>query len=172
MAQQLKAHEGLLPPKGFFMRKFFASLLAAGLFASPAQAGDWRNQTIGIEPGVFVGAKLRLSLGGESAGKPRAQLALAPSQGRISGQGMINSSIGEGLALDFTSGSRPTVTLAGVRADQALGLKSGPAATDGTRLGLSDGAKVALGIGAALLIGAGVFYALATDCADHEDECP
>ena len=154
------------------MRKIVASLIGAGLLAAPAQAAEWRDQAAGIQPGVFVGAKLRMSLGGRTASKPRAAFAIAPAQGRISSDGIVNTNIGEGIALNLTAGSKPTLTLAGIRADRALGLKSGPASAYGGKLGMSDGAKIALGVGAALLIGAGVFYAVVTDCADHEDECP
>jgi len=156
------------------MRKILASFVGAGLLVSPVQAADWRDQPSTIQPGVFAGAKLRISMRGKSAGKPRAALGIAPAQSRISGDAMVNTSIGEGLALNFTSGKKPTVTLAGVRADRALGLTSGPGSSAGTRLGMSDGGKVALGVGAALLIGAGIFYAVAVSCdeSDSSDDCP
>jgi hypothetical protein len=147
------------------------ALLGGSLVVAPVQAHDWRNQTEAVQPGVFVGAKFRLSMGGKTAAKPRAALAIAPSQSRVAGDGMVTTRIGEGIALNFGAGQKPALTLAGVRADRALGLTSGSSSPDGTRLGMSDGAKVAIGVGAALLVGAGVFLAVATSCADHEDEC-
>jgi hypothetical protein len=51
-------------------------------------------------------------------------------------------------------------------------LDKGSRTGDDGKLGLSTGAAVAIGIGAAVLVGAGVFYAVATHCGDHEDECP
>ncbi|HXG82292.1 MAG TPA: hypothetical protein VNJ05_10880, partial [Sphingomicrobium sp.] len=77
----------------------------------------------------------------------------------------------EGLAINLTPGAKPTLTLAGVRADR-LSLTSSSTGSTGEKLGMSEGAKIALGIGAAVLVGSGVLYAVATHCGDHEDECP
>lgn len=152
--------------KGVCMKNVVMVMAAAGLVTAPVQAADWND----ARPGTFVGA--RLTIGGKTGGRPSAALTIAPTQNRFSSDGMASMKIGEGIALNFTSASKPTLTLAGIRADRVLGLKSGPATDSGKKLGMSDGAKVALGVGAALLIGAGVFYAVATNCADHEDECP
>ena len=140
------------------MRKILATLIVAAVVATPAYAGDWRDHPASVQPGVFVGAKLRLSLGGKGDSRPTAALALAPTQSRISGEGMVKTNIGEGLALNFGAVRQPTLTLAGVRADRALGLTSGTTPPDETKLGMSDGAKIAVGVVAAVVAGAGVLY--------------
>ena len=155
------------------MRKILASLAIAGILATPVQARDWRDQAVGVQPGVFVGAKLRLSMGGREAARPVAGLAIAPTQSRIAGDGMFTTRIGEGVALNLTPASKPMLTLAGVRADRALGLTSGPAGPDGTRLGMSDRAKIGIAVVAALAVAAGVFL-IVTHCDESEssDDCP
>lgn len=153
------------------MRRILASIILASLIASPAQAADWRDQTVDVRPGAFVGARVQLPLGGNKAVKPRAALTVAPTQHRVSANGATRTGIGEGLSLNFAPGSKPSLTLAGMRADQALGLTSGPATDYGRKLGLSDTATIALGAVAVLIVAGGVFYAVATDCDAHDDEC-
>ena len=92
-------------------------LIASALFTSPVQAADWND----VRPGTFVGA--RLTIGGHTGGRPSAALTLAPTQNRISDGGMTSMKIGEGIALNLRAGAKPTLTLAGVRADTALGCR-------------------------------------------------
>ena len=94
---------------GDFMRKFFVTLLGASLLSAPAYAREWRDQSVGIKPGVFVGAKLRLSLGKSAAARPRAGFAIAPTRSRISGEGMLSTNIGEGTGLNLGFGAKPTL---------------------------------------------------------------
>lgn len=152
------------------MRKVFVTLLGANLLSAPAYAREWRDQSVGIKPGVFLGAKLRLSLGESAVARPRAGFAIAPTRSRVSGDGMLSTNIGEGIGLNLGFGAKSTLTLAGFRADQALGLTSGPAATYGPKLGLSDGAKIAIGVTAALLAGAGVLYVVKSNECDECDD--
>lgn len=149
------------------MKRATIVIVAAALLATPVQAADWND----VRPGTFVGA--RLTIGGHAGRRPSAALTIAPTQNRIAGNGMTSMRIGEGIALNFGVGRKPTLTLAGVRADQALGLTSGPTTTSRTKLGMSDGAKVAVGVGAALAVAAGVFL-IATHCDESEssDDCP
>jgi hypothetical protein len=152
------------------MRKILASLLSASLLATPVQARAWQDQAAGVRPGAFVGAEIRLTLGGTEAARPVAALAMAPTQSRISGDGIVRTRIGEGIALDLTSHAKPTLTLAGIRADQALGLTSRPTTAHGRKLGLSDGAKVAIGVVAALAVGVGVLYVVKSNECDECDD--
>ena len=119
-----------------------------------------------MKPAFFVGAKLRLSMGGKYASKPSAALAIAPAQSRISGNGMVSTRIGEGIALNFTSRAKPTLTLAGARADTALGLRRDGKRVSDERLGLSTGGWIAIGVGSAALIFGGLYLA-----ADHIADC-
>jgi hypothetical protein len=142
------------------------------LVSAPATAAPFDDGTAGVRLGSFAGAVIRIPLDGSRTRKPRASLALAPTQTRIAANGATSTRIGEGFALNLSPRSKPTVSVAGVRVDRALGLNKGSKAGDDGTPGISTGAAVAIGIGAAVLIGAGVFYAVATHCGDHEDECP
>lgn len=151
------------------MRKFLAGIVSTALLAGPAQAADWRNSTTEMRPGTFVG--FRLTIGGKTGGKPSAALTIAPTQNRISHDGMSSMRIGEGIALNLSSGTRPTLTLAGVRADHVLGLQRQGGTDAESKLGVSKTGWAALGIATALVAGAAVFYVVVTDCDEHDDEC-
>lgn len=153
------------------MRKAVAFLMVASL-AAPSPAREWRDQPIDVRPGAFVGVQLSLSArAGQSPTRPRAALAIAPTQSRISGTGMVRTGIGQGIALNLTPNARPSLTLAGVRADTALGLKSQGRSEADRKLGLSTGATIAIGVGAALLVGGAIFLSAVNNCEDHDDEC-
>jgi hypothetical protein len=123
----------------------------ATLLASPAYAANWQEQAAYVRPGAFVGAQFKVPLGDRSGAKPRAELAFAPTQSRISGGGMVRTRIGEGLALSLAPRSKPSVTLAGSRADLALGLTPRGQTKADHKLGLSTGGVVAIGVGVAVL---------------------
>ena len=149
------------------MKKAAVFLVSVGLLTTPAQAVDWGN----VKPGAFIGA--RLTVGGKTGARPRAALTIAPTQNRISESGVASMRTGEGIALNLTPGTKPTLTLAGVRADRALGLTRGQQTSSDSKLELSTGGKIAIGVGGALLAGAAIF-AIATHCSDednHEGLC-
>ena len=138
-------------------------MIATGLVTAPVQAAEWND----VRPGAFVGA--RLTIGGKNGRKPTAALAIAPTQHRMSSGGMTSMRIGEGIAFNLTAGARPTLTLAGVRADQALALTSVPATDHRTKSGMSDGAKVAIGVGvAAALVVGGAYLYLSNRCTEGD----
>lgn len=142
------------------MKKAVTVLLASALFTTPLHATEWDE----VKPGTFVG--FRLTVGGNSGGRPTAALTIAPTQNRISydGRSML---IGEGIALKFGPDKKPSLTFAGVRADQALGLAPSSTETAGPELGMSDGAKVAVGVGVALvLVAGGTFAYLSSRCTE------
>lgn len=142
------------------MKKIAIVMIAAGLLTAPVQAADWSE----VRPGTFVGA--RLTFGGTTGGRPSAALTLAPTQNRNSYDGMTSMRIGEGIALNLTPGAKPTLTLAGVRADTALGLRrNGDIDTD-KKLGMSSGGWVAIVLGSAAVIAGGLYLA-----ADHIADC-
>ena len=136
------------------------AMIAAGLSSTPAQAADWGS----VEFGTFVGA--RLTIGGGSGGRPSAALAIAPTQNRISNSGISSTRIGEGVALNLTPGAKPTLTLAGVRADAALGLRRAEAVNEDKKMGVSTGGWIAIGVGSAALIFGGLYLV-----ADHIADC-
>lgn len=147
------------------MKKCVMATAVAGLFVTPAQAAEWND----VRPGTFIGA--RLTIGGHTGGRPRAALTIAPTQSRTSHDGFTSMKIGEGIALNLSPGAKPTLTLAGIRADTALRLHRNGDVDSDRKLGMSTGGWVAVGVGVALVAGALVFYSAATSCADHEDEC-
>jgi hypothetical protein len=133
-------------------------MIAASLIAAPASAASWQDQSAAVHPGAFVGGQLKLSLGGGFAPKPRAELAVAPTQSRISEMGFVRTRIGDGFGLSLPH-SKPSLTMAGIRADTALKLKSGGKAEDGQKLRLGPAGAIAIGVGAAVvgLLASGVF---------------
>lgn len=142
------------------MKKAGIAMIAAGLITTPVQAADWSD----VRPGTFVGARLVIS--GKTGGRPSAALTIAPAQHRITHGGMSSMRIGEGLALNLTPGAKPSLTLAGVRADTALGLQRDGHPESNKKLGISTGGWVAVGIGTAALIVGGLYLA-----ADHIADC-
>lgn len=147
------------------LRRIIAGLAASGLLAAPAHAGFAEYKVTETQAGLFVGAQFKLSLGGRAAAKPRAVLALSPTTSRVSSRGLVRTDIGEGIAVDFTSNSKPTLTLAGIRADRALGLAGSRRPDDNNKMGLSTGAWVGIGVLAAI----GVTTLLFVDyCHDKE----
>lgn len=131
------------------MRKFALPLLIAGVLTlpSPANAATYENSD--VRQGAFVGARIQLAFGGKSSGKARAALAIAPTSNRISDGHIVQTRIGDGIALNF--GSKPNVTLAGIPADKALGLAPAKGPQSDQKLGLSTGGWIAVGVGAVAL---------------------
>jgi hypothetical protein len=150
------------------MRNILVTLIIATLLAGPAEAANWQDQTIDTRSGAFLGARLKLPLGHSAAVKPRAELAFAPTQSRISSGGLVRTRIGEGLAFGFTPKAKPTLTLAGVRADTALGLTREGKSKVEQRLGVSTGGWVAIGLGA-VLVGVGAYYVYWHEATKNED---
>ncbi len=149
------------------MRKALTAIILASLLAAPAEAASWQDQAIDSRPGAFLGARLKLPLGHQAEAKPRAELAFAPTQSRISSGGLVRTRIGEGLAFGITPKAKPTLTLAGMRADTALGLTRRSRSNAEQKLGVSTGGWVAIGVGAAVVI-AGVAYLA---WAEHVRDC-
>lgn len=144
------------------MKKAAIVVIATGLVTAPVQAADWSD----VRPGTFVGA--RLTIGGKT-GRPSAALTVAPTQNRISPSGMSSMTIGDGIALNLTPGARPTLTLAGVRADQALGLSPSTDANAKRKLGISTGGWVAIGVGVVAVAGGAYFLHLVHEAEENSD---
>ena len=136
------------------MRKFHLPLLIVTIMTLPAPAIGATYDDANVRPGTFAGVRLQITLGGKTSRKARAALAIAPTSSRISDGAIVQTRIGEGIALNL--GSRPTVTLAGVRADRALGLVSALGSESDQKLGLSKGGWIAVGVGAVVL-GAAIY---------------
>ena len=145
------------------MQKFVIAVLIAGLTAAPVQAADWSE----ARPGAFVGA--RLTIGGKTGRRPVAALTVAPTRSRISHNGMSSLKIGEGIALNLAPGTRPTLTLAGVRADTALGLRRSGHIESDKKLGISTGGWVAIGLGVVAVAG-GAFVLHVLEEADENSD--
>jgi hypothetical protein len=144
-----------------------ASLLSISVEAQAAQFEYAESRT-----GAFVGARFQIPLGGKAISKPRASLAIAPAFRRTSSNGEVRSAIGEGAAFNF--GSRPSLTLMGVRADRLLEFHSSGDLDTDQKQGISQGGWIAIGVGA-VLVGAAIYaytvYDEATSCEEHADEC-
>lgn len=156
----------------------FAALLAIPSFALPlhAQTADPPLPMTGAGPvstGGFVGARLRLSLGGNSAEDRtiRAGLMVAPM---LHGSGADLRSptwrIGDGLEFGFRDDDpTPQLSLAGLRLTPSRHAPEGPMPARG-RNNLSDGGTVALAlVGLAVAAGAGLLIAI--DSAGDPDSC-
>jgi len=135
------------------MRKIVISIVSASVVAAPLQAAAWQDQGSEARRGAFIGAQFRISFGGRDRPQPHAQLAIAPTQTRISGSGLVRTRIGEGLALRFSPGDKPTLNLAG----------------SGRKLGISNGGWIAIGLGVAALAG-GVYLLHLIDEAEKNSE--
>ena len=155
------------------MRKSLGFVTAALLVATPVHARDWADQTTGRQTGAFVGAQLHVPLSGKTKERPRASLGVAPTFTRVSTRG-LHTSIGEGLALSITPRSKPQLTLAGARADRALGLTAANGRATGRGQGVSTLGWVGIGVGAVLVVGV-VGVALwadhVSDCEERENGC-
>jgi len=90
---------------------------------------------------------------------------------RIPSTGMVHTEIGDGLALSFGPRSKPVLTLAGVRADVALGLHRNGDPNAGRKQGVSAGGWVAIGLGSAAIIAGGLYLAAVHIAACDEGEC-
>ena len=129
------------------MHKSVITMVVAGLLATPAQAAEWND----VRPGAFVGA--RLTVGGRTGGRPMAALTISPTQTRTGHDGFTTMKIGEGIALKLSPGAKPTVTLAGIRADTALRLHRNGDVESDKKLGVSTGGWIAIGVGVAAVVG-------------------
>ena len=149
------------------MRKLLIGLGATSILSAPVHAAAWQGP-INSRPGAFVGAKLQVPLGQAKGARPHAALTVAPTQSRISADGMVRTRIGEGVALNLTPDSKPTLTLAGVRAD-ALLVQRGDQASGDDKLGVSTAGWIAIGVGTVLVVG-GVALALLVDAVNDNSE--
>jgi hypothetical protein len=139
------------------VRRLMMFSLSLVVLAAPLEAAAGPYGGAEVRPGGFVGAQLKLPLGDKTPSKPRAALAIAPTRSQISAGGAVRTTIGEGLALNFAPKSKPTFTLAGVRADTALALQRGGGTDPQRKLGVSTGGWVAIGVGVAVLVG-GIYF--------------
>jgi len=130
-------------------------LAGATLLLTPVQAAAAQFESANTRTGAFVGARFQMSLGGKARSKPRAALTIAPTLSRLSSQGELRTTIGEGMAFNFES--RPKLTLAGVPADQALGLRSTEGVDAKHKLGLSKGGWIVIGVGVVAIAG-GIYF--------------
>lgn len=156
----------------------FAASLALISLASPLHA-----QTVGapahlngvgpVTTGGFVGARIRIPLGGtrDSDKDIRASLTVAPMQ-RSEGSGLRGPAwrFGEGIEFGFTGDEpAPHVSLAGQRLTAARYAPGRSTPAKG-RNNMSDAGTVAVVVGGlALLAGIGLLVAL--DASDDPDRC-
>ena len=150
------------------MRRLWFSLLLATVVVAPAQGAGWERAASDVRPGAFVGARVQLPLGHHASPSPRATLAIAPTASRISREGMVRTRIGEGLALSIGE-SKPSLTIAGFRADTALALRQQGASAPGKQLAISTAGWVAIGVGTVIVVG-GVAFALWADAVNDGSE--
>jgi hypothetical protein len=149
------------------MHKKLFWLASAALLTVPVQATAAQYDDAGVRTGAFVGARFQVPLGGRAKAKPRAALAIAPTLSRISGNGEVRTSFGEGVA--FRLDSHPTLTLAGMPADQALGLRTSGDPDAKHKQGISNGGWIAIGVGAVVVAAAIYGFALYDEARDNSD---
>lgn len=149
------------------MKKLVSVLAVMATLPVPAAAADWRVQQEGVRASAFAGARLRIPLGGEEAKrKLSAQLAIAPALSKVSNDGFLRTQAGQGLALNISPKSKPTLTLHGIRADHALGLQAGGRVNAKRKHGISTAGWIAIGVGTAA-IAFGAYYLAWLDCQDE-----
>jgi hypothetical protein len=151
------------------MHMLTLSLATAGLLLAPVEATAAQYEVGDVRPATFAGARFQIAFGGRQASKPRAALAIAPTMTRISDGAGVRTSIGEGVALNF--GRKPTLTLAGVRADQALGLAPSRDLDAKRKLGVSTGGWIAIGVGVVAVAG-GLYFGHLIYEANHDPDDP
>ena len=147
------------------MQKFLAFLVGISTLVAPVAAAP-QDMPMYARPGTFIGARVKFALGGSSPARPRAEMTFAPTLTRTSAQGMAQTRIGEGLALNFAPASKPTLTLAGVRADTAFQSRRQSTDPSGRKLGISTGWVIVGGV----VIAAAVGFALLYDAAEDNTE--
>jgi hypothetical protein len=149
------------------MRLIILSLAAASVLSAPARAASLPYDATDPSIGTFIGARFQMPLGQRGKAKPRTSLAFAPTFSRLSYGTVVKTTIGEGVRFDL--GRRPSLTLAGLPADQALGLRTSPAGDAKTKQNLSTGGWIAVGAGVAAVAG-GLWFLHAMDKAkDNSD---
>ena len=153
------------------MRSSVLSLLVTAQFilaAQPALAAgfDGAEQT---RLGTFVGAQVRLKLGGSRAEAPRASLGIAPIARSQGLDGESRTRIGEGLQLSLEPNRPVALNLAGTRLDR-LGLGPDGQAPDGPRTGISTIGWIAIGVGVTAAVAVSAFsYCMSdTHCGANE----
>lgn len=149
------------------MRMITTLLLTAALVTEPAQAATWAQDAANPQPGTFVGARVQMRLGSKVPARPQAALMVAPTLTRHGPDGSIRMRIGEGVALNFKSGAKPSLTLAGVRADKALGLGPQGQSDAERKLGISTAGWVGIGVGVAALAFGAYYVVWLSEC--HEE---
>ena len=160
------------------MRQISAAIALLACCASPLQAqsfggGAPMNGASPVARGGFVGARIRIPLGGTKDGgeKLRASLTVAPMQ-RSDGAGLKGPAwrIGEGLEFGFAGDDRaPRLSLAGQRLTATRYAPGGRASTKG-RSNMSDVGTAALVVGGLALV-AGIGLLVALDASDDPDRC-
>lgn len=150
------------------MKKAILAAALLGLCIQPVQAQMVSAPPPGgaepVRMGGFVGARVRISLGGSRSEdqKLRAGLTIAPMQYRGGGdlQG-FRSRIGEGLEFGFRGGEQtPQLSLAGMQ------LTGGKGVPGKGRSNLSDGATIALVVVGVVAVAGIALYAAADEADD------
>lgn len=145
------------------VQKITAFLVGVSTLAAPLAAAQPQDMPMDARPGTFIGTRIKVPLGASRTARPHAELAFAPTLTRTTAQGMAQTRIGEGLALNFGSSAKPTLTLAGVRADSAFQPRRQSTDPSGRKLGLSTGVVIAGGVLIAAAVGFALFYDAAVD---------
>ena len=137
-----------------------ASLVLAPLMASPAAAASLEDHSSAgqYRLGTFAGARLRIAVGGEQAGRPRLGLAVTGIDYRRSPDGGLRTRFADGAEYGFSADGLG-LSLAGQPV--AMGKERLNASGGG---GLSDNVVFGVGIGIILIGGAiGVIDAIGDD---------
>jgi hypothetical protein len=82
---------------------------------------------------------------------------------------MVRTRVGEGIALNLAPSSKPSLTIAGVRADTALGLRPNGQVDADRKLGVSSAGWVAIGVGVVALAAGAYFLYLYNEAEKNSD---
>lgn len=109
-----------------------AALIAAQLAATPGAAASLepREQATERHRSAFAGARLRIPFGGADAGRPRAELTLAPMEHGRQADGQLRGRIGEGVELGLSRRNEIRLAVAGASFGERLAAAQGEQAQD------------------------------------------
>lgn len=130
------------------------AIMSTALMTASAHAQDLGDRSETTRNGMFVGARMTLSLSSRTAARPRTMFAFAPTQLRQSVGGPRQMRIGEGIALNFRGREAPALTVGNNVDPQG-------------KLGISTVGWIAIGVGVVATAGAIAFLRMMEEAEEN-----
>ena len=145
-----------------------ASLVLAQLPLASATAATIENHGASQQQvGAFAGARLRIAVGGEKAGKPTIGLGITGLAQSRSSDGAVRTRLSEGVQFGYSADRKLGLTVAGQPLDARRPSLQDKGEDDDD--GISTLGWIGIGVGAALVV-AGVGLALWADAISDNSE--